>query len=155
MYFIAGVDYEPVNTRITFTETVRAHNIEIVTIDDDVLEADGEAERICLRMTNLTETCPNSVNIGNDVLVLIAEDDRKIAVYFNILLSLDLFYFTAPVFILSCYTNTTGNSVDGWTISLFYSAITQFTPVFQCALNDGDLEPCMSIIAKDYEVVSF
>ena len=40
MCFIAGVDYEPVNTRITFSESVRAHNIEIVTIDDDVFESE-------------------------------------------------------------------------------------------------------------------
>ena len=46
-----------------------------------MLEAEGKAECICLRMTDLTEMCPNSVNIGNDVLVLITEDDRKIAVY--------------------------------------------------------------------------
>ena len=90
VYFIAGVDYEPVNTRITFSESVRAHNIEIVTIDDDVFESDGNAEPICLRMINLTEPCPNSVTIGPDEEVLIAEDDRKIAMYFNMLLSLDI-----------------------------------------------------------------
>ena len=86
MYFIAGVDYEPVNTRITFSESVRAHNIEIVTIDDDVFESEGNAERICLRIINLTEPCPNSVNIGPDGEVLITEDDRKISMYFIILL---------------------------------------------------------------------
>ena len=47
------------------------------------------------------------------------------------------------MFILSSYTNTTGNSINGWTISLFYSAAAQFFPVFQCALNNGELEPCM------------
>ena len=47
------------------------------------------------------------------------------------------------MFILSCYTNTTGNSIEGWTISLFYSAAAQFFPVFQCALNDRELELCM------------
>ena len=86
MCFIAGVDYEPVNTRITFNASMRAHNIEIMTIDDDVFESEGNAERICLRMTNLTEPCPNSVNIGPDEEVLIAENDRKISMYYIILL---------------------------------------------------------------------
>ena len=85
MCFIAGVDYEPVNARLTFSESMRAHNIEIVTIEDDVFESEGNAEHICLRMVNLTEPCPNSVTIGPDEEVLIAEDDRKIS-YFIILL---------------------------------------------------------------------
>ena len=86
MCFIAEVDYAPVNTRITFSESMQAHNIEIVTIDDDVFESKGVAERICLRMINLTEPCPNSVTIGPDEEVLIAEDDCKISMYFIILL---------------------------------------------------------------------
>ena len=136
------------NTRITFTDTVQAHNIEIITIDNDVFEAEGNTKRICLRMTNLTELCPNTVNVGSDKEVLIIEDDRKIAMYFGILISLDLSYYTAPAFAMSCYTNTTGNSINGWTVILFYSADVVFIPVFQCALNDGDLEPCMSIIKE-------
>ena len=141
--YIAGVDYEPVNTRLTFSESVRGQNIEIVTIDDDMFESEGNAQRICLRFTNLTEPCLKSVTIGDDEEVLIAEDDRKIATYFSISLSLLLSLYTAPVFILSCYTNTTGNSINGWTISLFYSAAARFAPVFQCALKDRELEPCM------------
>ena len=47
------------------------------------------------------------------------------------------------MFTLSCYTNTTGNSIEGWTVNLFYSATADFRPVFQCALNDGELEQCM------------
>ena len=66
---------------------MQAHNIEIVTIDDDVFESEGNAERICLRMANLTELCPNTVNVGSDEEVLILEDDRKITVYFGILIS--------------------------------------------------------------------
>ena len=65
---------------------MQAHNIEIVTIEDDVLESEGNAEGICLRMTNLTELCPNTVNVGSDEEVLILEDDRKIAMYFGILI---------------------------------------------------------------------
>ena len=61
-------------------------------------------------------------------------------------------YYTALVFTISFYTNTTGNGIDGWTINIFYSATAQYFPVFQCALNDGDLEPCMSIIKELYEV---
>ena len=85
-YFIAGADYVPVNTRITFTQNMRAYNIGIVTIEDDVFESQGNAERICLRITNLTEPCPNSVNFGSDAEVLITEDDRKITIYFGTLL---------------------------------------------------------------------
>ena len=60
---------------------MQAHDIEIVTIEDDVFESQGNAEHICLRMTNLTEPCPNSVIIGDDTVVLITEDDCKIAMY--------------------------------------------------------------------------
>ena len=45
--------------------------------------------------------------------------------------------------IFTCYTNTTGNSVNGWTISLFYSGAARFFPILQCALNDGELQLCM------------
>ena len=60
---------------------MQVHTIEIVTIEDDVFESEGNAERFCLRMTNLIEPCSNSVNIGGDEEVLIAEDDRKIVTY--------------------------------------------------------------------------
>ena len=53
---------------------------------------------------------------------------------------------------MSCYTNTTGNNIDGWNISLFYSAAAQFFPVFHCALNDNDLESCM--LAKNHDVAT-
>ena len=54
---------------------------------------------------------------------------------------------------MSCYTSTTGNSIDAWTISVFYSAFAAFFPVFHCALNDNDLESCM--LAKGHEVASY
>ena len=69
------------HTSITFSESMQAHTIEIVTIEDDVFESQGNAERICLRMSNLIEPCSNSVIIGSDEEVLIAEDDRKIVTY--------------------------------------------------------------------------
>ena len=79
MYLIAGVDYEPVNVNLTFTSrlSTRTQFVDITTIDDDMFE--GRTERICLRIIKLTEPCPNSVIIGNDTVVLIAEDDRKLA----------------------------------------------------------------------------
>ena len=49
-----------------------------MTIDDDIFEDD---ERICLRLTNLTEPCPGSVILGNDTEVVIAEDEGKFAIY--------------------------------------------------------------------------
>ena len=101
--YIAGVDYEPVNTRLTFSESVRGQNIEIVTIDDNAFESEGNAERICLRFTNLTEPCLNSVTIGDDEEVLIAEDDCKIAIYFSISLSLNLFLYSSSVYIVMLY----------------------------------------------------
>ena len=81
------------NTRLTFSESVRGQNVEIVTIEDSVFESQGTAERICLRFTNLTEPCLNSVTIGDDEEVLIAEDDRKIAMCFNISLCIIRFIF--------------------------------------------------------------
>ena len=54
---------------------------------------------------------------------------------------------TVPVFTLQCYTNTTGNSIIGQTISLFYSSPASeiFVPEFRCALDGGALVPCMLI----------
>ena len=49
-----------------------------MTREDSMFEGD---ERICLRITNLTEPCPGSVIIGNDTIVTITEDDRMFAVY--------------------------------------------------------------------------
>ena len=77
MYFIAGVDYEPVNVALTFTPSTQSQTINIVTLEDGMYEADGQPERICLRITKLSEPCPDSSIIGDDVIVLIAEDDRK------------------------------------------------------------------------------
>ena len=46
--------------------------------------------------------------------------------------------YTAVQFMLSCYTNTTGNSIIGRTIFLFYEATEEFSPDFDCGLNDQD-----------------
>ena len=114
-----------------------------MTIDDDVF---GNDERICLRLVNLTEPCPGSVIRGNVTEVVIAEDERKFAIY--VYVCIYQYYFclhTVPVFTLECYTNTTGNSIVGRTINLFYSSprMDMFFPQFQCALNNGNLAPCM------------
>ena len=81
MYFIAGVDYEPVNVTLTFTPSTRSQTVDIVTREDGSYEADGQPEGFCLRITNLTEPCPDSIIIGDNVTVLIAEDDRKFVMY--------------------------------------------------------------------------
>ena len=138
--FIAEEDYAPVNVRLTFTSTLQSQIVNIMTIDDNILEDD---ERICLRLTNLTEPCPDSVILGDDTEVVIAEDESK-----NLLCVYVLSVFclhTVPVFILQCYINTSSNSIVGRNISLFYSPpiMASFFPQFQCALNDGDLAPCM------------
>ena len=91
------------NVRITFTKSVQAHNISIVTIEDNEFESEGNAERICLRITNVTERCPNSVTVGRDEEVVIVEDDGKIAVYFNILLSLDLSLYSSSIYNVLLY----------------------------------------------------
>ena len=133
------------NVRLTFTPTLRSQIVNVVTIDDNIFEDD---EHICLRLTNLTEPCPSSVILANDTEVVIAEDEGKFAT--NVFINIKLVVFclhTVPVFTLQCYTNTTGNSIVGRNISLFYSsaAMEMFFPQFQCALNDGDLAPCMLI----------
>ena len=66
------------NVRLTFTPTLRSHIVNVMTIDDDMFEDD---ERICLRLTNLTEPCPGSVILGNVTEVVIAEDEGKFAIY--------------------------------------------------------------------------
>ena len=48
-----------------------------MTREDTLFEGD---ERICLRLTNLTEPCLGSVIIGDDTIVTITEDDRMFAV---------------------------------------------------------------------------
>ena len=82
MYLTAGVDYEPVNVRLTFTPSIRSQTVDIVTIQDTIFEVvGGEQEQICLRLTNLTEPCPGSVIIGPDTMVTITEDDRKFVIW--------------------------------------------------------------------------
>ena len=78
MYSIAGVDYVPVNEKLAFTASTRSHDITVQTIDDEENENDGQPECICLRMTNLSEPCPNSVIIGDDGTIDIIENDRKL-----------------------------------------------------------------------------
>ena len=133
------------NVRLTFTPTLQSQIVNVMTIDNDIF---GYDERICLRLTNLTEPCPGSIILGNDTEVTMAEDEGKFAIY--IYVCIYQYYFclhTVIVFTLRCYTNTTGNSIIGRTINLFYSspAMAFFLPQFQCALNDGDLAPCMLI----------
>ena len=130
------------DVRLTFTPTSRSQIITVMTIDDNTFEDD---ERICLRLTNLTEPCPGSVILGNDTEVVIAEDESKFAIYIFINIKLYFYLCTVPVFGLQCYTNTTGNSIVGRNISLFYSsaAMAIFIPQFQCALDGGALELCM------------
>ena len=53
---------------MTFTPTLRSQIVNVITIDDDIFE---DYERICLRLTNLTEPCPDSVTLGNDTEVII------------------------------------------------------------------------------------
>ena len=76
------------NVRLTFTPTSRSQIITVMTIDDNVFEDD---ERICLRLTNLTEPCPGSVILGNDTEVVIAEDESKFAIYVSILSCIFIF----------------------------------------------------------------
>ena len=58
---------------------------------------------------------------------------------------IDISCITVPVFILQSFANTIGNSIVGRTIELIYFSpgTATFSPQFQCALNDGDLAPCM------------
>ena len=67
------------NVRLTYTSTLQSQIVNVMTIDDDIFEDD---ERICLRLTNLIEPCPSSVILGDDIEVVIAEDESK----FNLLL---------------------------------------------------------------------
>ena len=65
------------NIKLTFTPTLRSQVVIITTIQDEMFEDD---ERICLRLTNLTEPCPGSVIVDADTEVVIAEDDGKFAI---------------------------------------------------------------------------
>ena len=66
------------NVKLTFTPTLRSQVFTIMTIQDEMFEDD---ERICLRLTNLTEPCPGSVIVGADTEVVIAEDEGKFDIY--------------------------------------------------------------------------
>ena len=80
--YIAGVDYIQVNdVTLTFTKNITSHRIDIITIDDEQFEGDGESEVICLRIVNLAEPCSNYVSIGKEVRVLIKDDDSKLPMY--------------------------------------------------------------------------
>ena len=76
MYFVAGVDYVPVSINLNFSEAIWYHDIELITIVDTMLEG---IEEICLRIISLIESCPNSVVIDEDALVLVLEPHSKIA----------------------------------------------------------------------------
>ena len=142
--YIAGVDYVPVsNVTLTFTESVTSHRINIETIDDRIYEGDGESEVICLRIFNLVEPCPNYVTIGDDVQVLIQENDSKLPIYLYVLIT--YVSYTVPDLTIFCHTVASGNSLTGWTIDLFYSTFEIFADftAFRCALNDATLSQCM------------
>jgi len=130
-----------VNEKLTFTASARFHDIIVQTIDDDIFEG-RQPERICLRMTNLSEPCPNSIIIGDDGTFYITENDRKLFLFIIITCIATCFY-AAESFTLACYTTTTGNSMTGWRINLFYSVPVDFVAIFQCALDDDELQPCM------------
>ena len=50
-----------------------------MTIQDEIF-FEGD-ERICLRLTNLTEPCPGYVIVGAGTEVVIAEDESKFYIY--------------------------------------------------------------------------
>jgi len=141
VYSTAGVDYVPVDEKLTFSPSIRSLVIMVVTIDDEQYENDGQPERICLRMNNLSEPCPNPVIIGDDRTVNITENDCKFVCIYHYRLNAHL--NTAELFELMCYTTTTSNSTTGWHINLFYSIPGSFVVIFQCALDDDELQQCM------------
>ena len=69
------------NITLTFTETTTSHTIDIMTLQDDDYDADGEFKVICLRIIDLVEPCPNYVSIGNAIRVPIQDDDSKLPTY--------------------------------------------------------------------------
>jgi len=141
VYSTAGADYVPVNQRLTFTANTRSHDITVQTIEDSIFEG-RQPERICLRMTDLSEPCTNSVIIGDDKTIDITENDRKLFLFIIITCIATCFYAAEP-FSLTCYTTTTSNSITGWHINLFYSVPVSFFANFQCARDDKPLQPCM------------
>ena len=66
---------------LTFTKNITSHRIDIITINDEQFEGDGESEIICLRITNLVEPCSNYVSISKEVRVPIQDDDSKLPMY--------------------------------------------------------------------------
>ena len=81
---------------MTFTPTLQSQIVNIMTIDNDIFEAN---QRICLR---LTEPYPNSVIVGNDTEVVIVEDEGKFAIYVFIIINF-LFSYSCSVYITMLY----------------------------------------------------
>ena len=73
--FIAGVDYEPVNQKITIDPADPVGRVTIRTIDDEGFEAD---EGICLNLTNAEEPCPNTIEFGDPIRINIQNNDREL-----------------------------------------------------------------------------
>ena len=48
--------------------------------------------------------------------------------------------------ILNCYTTATGNSVTGYFITVFYNAVGDVEPTFECGINNNNREICMLYI---------
>ena len=90
------------DVRLTFTQASRSQTVDVMTIDNDIFEAN---QRICLRLTNLIEPCPGSVILGDDTEIEIAEDESKLAiiyVFINIKLYF-LFSYSSSVYITMLY----------------------------------------------------
>ncbi|XP_065918054.1 uncharacterized protein [Dysidea avara] len=119
-----GVDYEPVNEKFIFTPDVQTHRVDITTIDDMEYEGD-DPERICLRVTNPEVPCPNKVTLtqASETELQISENDPF-------------------ALILNCYTTATGNSVTGYFITVFYNAVGDVEPTFECGINNNNREIC-------------
>jgi len=78
VYLIAGVNYIPVNTSLTFTPSRLTWMIPVMTIDNDDFEDD---KRICFNITSVTEPCPGYVTVGEPLMLTILEDEGMFYVY--------------------------------------------------------------------------
>ena len=78
MCLIAGVDYVPVNTQLTFTPFILTRVIPVMTIDNDDFEYD---KRICFIITNVTEPCPGYVTVGDPLVLILLENEGMFYVY--------------------------------------------------------------------------
>ena len=78
MYLIAGVDYVPVNTQLTFTPFILTRVIAVMTIDNNNFEDD---KHICFNIINVTEPCPGYVTVGEPLMLTILEDEGMFYVY--------------------------------------------------------------------------